>query len=49
MNQLSSDDFFEGKALTTGCVGSECPLKTEVMDMASMRWTDGPDYPFTSE
>ena len=42
-------NLFEGKALTTGCVGSECSLKTELMDMASLRWIDGPDYPFTSE
>ena len=39
----------KGKALTTGCVGSECALKTELMDMTSLQWSDGPDYPFTSE
>ena len=39
----------KGMALTTGCVGSECALKTELMDMDTLQWSDGPDYPFSSE
>ena len=39
----------KGMALTTGCVGSECALKTELMDMDTLQWFDGPDYPFTLE
>ena len=38
-----------GKALTTGCVdSSECYVKTELMDMSTLNWSSGPDYPFTS-
>ena len=38
-----------GKALTTGCSDSStCYIKTELMDMTTLQWTDGPDYPFTS-
>ena len=37
---------YMGKALTTGCYGSGCEVKTELMDMTTLRWTDGPDYPF---
>ena len=41
---------YMGKALTTGCGDSStCYVKTELMDMTTLRWTDGPDYPFTSE
>ena len=41
-----------GKALTTGCIGCiGSPLvgvKTELMDMNTLTWSTGPDYPFTS-
>ena len=38
-----------GKALTTGCYGnSECYVKTELMDMNTLTWSSGPDYPFLS-
>ena len=39
---------YRGKALTTGCFGdlrSICDLKTELMDMATLTWSAGPDYP----
>ena len=39
-----------GKALTTGCYDdTECGVKTELMDMNTLSWSAGPDYPFTSE
>ena len=43
-----------GKALTTGCYyhankDPTCGLKTELMDMNTLTWSGGPDYPFTSE
>ena len=40
-----------GKALTTGCSiygSSTCAVKTELMDMETLTWSSGPDYPFTS-
>ena len=38
-----------GKALTTGCDDSStCYVKTELMDMNTLSWSSGPDYPFTS-
>ena len=42
-----------GKALTTGCDDqlsnqSVCSIKTELMDMNTLIWSSGPDYPFTS-
>ena len=38
-----------GKALTTGCWGNGiCYVKTELMDMNTLSWSSGPDYPFTS-
>ena len=40
---------YMGKALTTGCyIGSGCGVKTELMDMTTLQWSDGPDYPFDS-
>jgi len=40
---------YMGKALTTGCEPSSgCGVKTELMDMATLQWSDGPDYPFAS-
>ena len=41
---------YRGRALTTGCYGSStCRVKTELMDMNTLTWSIGPDYPFTSE
>ena len=40
---------YMGQALTTGCWGnSNCAVKTELMDMTTLTWSDGPDYPFHS-
>ena len=39
-----------GKALTTGCNNSAehsgCGVKTELMDMNTLTWSSGPDFPF---
>ena len=41
---------YRGKALTTGCVsGGSCAVKTELMDMETLSWSAGPNYPFTSK
>ena len=42
---------YREKALTTGCHDHSygCGLKTELMDMNTLTWSPGPDYPFTSE
>ena len=41
-----------GQALTTGCykdyTGSNCYVKTELMDMTTLTWSDGPGYHFHS-
>ena len=40
------------RAITTGCYYysslslSECNVKTEILDMATITWSDGIDYPF---
>ena len=46
---------YKGQALTTGCSEYEvakelkgCAVKTELMDMKTLTWADGPDYPFLS-
>ena len=41
---------YRGKALTTGCDGPlvACRVKTELMDIKTLTWSAGPDYPFTS-
>ena len=40
---------YKGKALTTGCNdSSSCYIKTELMDMSTLQWSNGPDYPFAS-
>ena len=40
---------YKGNALITGCASpSNCNVKTELMDMDTLEWSDGPDYPFTS-
>ena len=46
---------YRGHALTTGCQPVEneisrslCKFKTELLNMATMIWSKGPDYPFAS-
>ena len=40
---------YKGWAMTTGCQDSPtCYVKTEFMDLNTLKWSDGPDYPFTS-
>ena len=39
-----------GKALTTGCGVNDsigCGVETELMDMNTLTWSRGPDFPFT--
>lgn len=45
--------IYHGKAFTTGCDeddenDEECGTKTEMMNMSTLRWESGPDYPFGS-
>ena len=41
--------YYNGKALTTGCNdGSTCKIKTELMDMSTLEWSNGPDYSLAS-
>ena len=40
---------YRGTALTTGCFTGHCHVKTEFMDMETLSWSAGPDYPFTSK
>ena len=39
---------YRGKAFTTGCNTNGCGSKveTELLDMTTMKWSDGPDYPY---
>ena len=40
---------YKGRALTTGCAErNSCAKKTELLDMNTLKWSDGPDYPFDS-
>ena len=40
---------YKGQALTTGCYGdSSCYNKTELMNMETLEWSNGPDYAFAS-
>lgn len=40
---------YKNKALTTGCEEDfSCYVKTELMDMETLQWSNGPDYPFAS-
>ena len=40
---------YKNKALTTGCSGAtSCYVKTELMNMETLQWSNGPDYPFAS-
>ena len=36
---------YKGQALTTGCNSdSSCYIKTELMNMETLQWSNGPDY-----
>ena len=38
---------YVGKALTTGCdYPAECLVKTELMNMETLTWSRGPEFPF---
>ena len=38
---------YRGKALTTGCYDdSSCSVKTEIMDMKKLEWSDAADFPY---
>ena len=42
---------YRGKAFTTGCYyiqarGCTSKVATEFLDMTTLKWSDGPDYPF---
>jgi len=43
---------YRGKAFTTGCYSKGCDktgsnkVATELLDMTTMKWSDGPDYPY---
>ena len=41
---------YKGKALAVGCwsENANCSFATELFDMNSMEWSDGPDFPFCS-
>ena len=40
---------YKNKALTTGCYGGySCVAKTELMNMETLQWSNGPDFPFAS-
>ena len=42
---------YKGKALSTGCgyANIDCSFKTELFDMNTMKWFDGPDFPFAPQ
>ena len=37
---------YKNQALTTGCESGDCGSKTELFNMETQKWSDGPDYPF---
>ena len=40
---------YKNKALTTGCDSdSSCYVKTELMNMETLQWSNGPDYSLAS-
>ena len=39
---------YKSKALTTGCDSGSCAVKTELMNMKTLEWSNGPDFPFAS-
>ena len=42
---------YKGNALAVGCAGndSDCAFATELFDLNTMKWSDGPDFPFGSK
>ena len=50
-HRLTKLGNYRGAAFITGCFNEyvdECAFKTEIMDMSTFKWTNGPDYPFSS-
>ena len=39
---------YKNNALTTGCSSGSCGAKTELMNMETLEWSNGPDFPFAS-
>ena len=40
---------YRNYGLTTGCYpASACQVKTELMNMETLQWMSGPDFPFSS-
>lgn len=37
---------YKNQALTTGCETGPDGRKTEIFDMETLTWSDGPEYPF---
>ena len=38
---------YKGRALTTGCsTAGSCGVRTESMDMTTLKWSDEADYPY---
>ena len=39
---------YKGKALAVGCWGgnADCSFATELFDLNTMKWSDGPKFPF---
>ena len=42
---------YKGKALAVGCAkdNSDCSFATELFDLNTMKWSDGPGFPFGSK
>ena len=39
---------YRGRALTTGCNSfGDCKYKTELLSLNTLKWSDGPDFPYT--
>ena len=39
---------YMNEAVTSGCDNSSCGAKTEIMNMETLEWSNGPDFPFAS-
>ena len=42
---------YKGKALAVGCYteNADCSFATELLDMNTLKWSDGPDFPFAPQ
>ena len=42
---------YKGKALTVGCrlTNADCSFAMELFDFNTLKWSDGPDFPFVSK